>query len=142
MRDLTGKHFTLREAQYTWRKACVEFAKCLDPDTGFYYFTSSHDRYYEGERPHFDEDTTQVKQKRVRRREQPSNHMFGRATLPVPSSRSTRMKFHNLPIELPPVPGAENQTFARTFLSHKQVAFTHMGSITFHQLDPVDQPSQ
>ena len=37
MRDLTGKHFTLREAQYTWRKVCVEFAKRLDPDTGFYY---------------------------------------------------------------------------------------------------------
>ena len=109
MRDLTGKHFTLREAQYTWRKVCVEFAKRLDPDTGFYYFTSSHDRFYEGERPHFDEDTTRIKQKRVRRREQPSNLMFGRATLPAPSSHSTRMKFHNLPLELPPVPGAENQ---------------------------------
>ena len=55
MRDLTGKHFTLREVRYTWRKSCIEFAKRLDPDIGFYYFSSSHDRFYEGERPHFDE---------------------------------------------------------------------------------------
>ena len=33
MRDLTGKHFTLREARYTWRKVCIEFTKRLDPDT-------------------------------------------------------------------------------------------------------------
>ena len=52
MRDLTGKHFTLREAKYTWQKVCIEFTKRLDPDIGYY---SSHDRFYEGERPHFDE---------------------------------------------------------------------------------------
>ena len=40
MRDLTGKHFTLHEARYTWRKVCIEFAKRLDPDIGYYYFTS------------------------------------------------------------------------------------------------------
>lgn len=109
MRDLTGNHFTLREAKYTWRKVCVEFGKRLDPDLGFYYFTSSHDRYYEGERPHFDEEAIGVKAHRVRRREQPSNLTFGRATLPTPSTRSTRMKFHNLPLELPPIPNDENQ---------------------------------
>ena len=27
MRDLTGKHFTLREARYTWRKSCIEFGR-------------------------------------------------------------------------------------------------------------------
>lgn len=106
MRDLTGKHFTLREAKYTWRKVCLEFAKRLDPDIGFFYFTASHDRFYEGERPHFD---TKAKSRRVRRREQPSNLMFGRATLPVPSTRSTRMEFHNLPLELPPIPDTGNQ---------------------------------
>ena len=111
MRDLTGKHFTLREAKYTWRKVCIEFLKRLDPDIGFYYFTSSHDRFYEGERPHFDEKTTTTRErtKRVRRREQPSNLMFGRATLSAPGSRSTRMTFHNLPLELPPIPSDENQ---------------------------------
>lgn len=88
MRDLTGKHFTLREAKYTWRKVCIEFSKRLDPDIGYYYFTSSHDRYYEGDRPHFDEETCKIRSQRARRREQPANLMFGRATLAVPSSRS------------------------------------------------------
>ena len=109
MRDLTGEHFTLREAKYTWRKVCLEFSKHLDPDIGFYYYTSSHDRFYEGERPHFDEETARKKVNRVRRREQPSNLMFGRATVPIPSTRSTRMKFHNLPLELPPITSTENQ---------------------------------
>lgn len=49
MRDLAGKHFTLRKARYTWRKVCTEFTKRLDPDLGFYYFTSSHDRFYESQ---------------------------------------------------------------------------------------------
>ena len=49
MRDLTGKHFTLIEARYTLRKVCIEFAKCLDSDLGFYYFTSTHDRFIEGD---------------------------------------------------------------------------------------------
>ena len=109
MRDLTGKHFTLREAKYTWRKVCIEFSKRLDPDIGFYYLTSSHDRFYEGERPHFDEKPRSQRSKRVRRREQPANLVYGRATLPTPGSHSTRMKFHNLPLELPPVPNAKAQ---------------------------------
>jgi len=103
MRDLTGKHFTLRQARYTWRKACIELNKRLDPFLGFYYYSSSHDRYYEGDRPHFDQESTKKKSaKRIRRREQPAHLMYGRATLPEPGSRSTRMTFHNLPISMPP----------------------------------------
>ena len=106
MRDLIGKHFTLRHVRYTWRKICSEFSKRLDPDLGFYYFTSSHDRFYEGERPSFDTAATKKQRtSRSRRRELPGHLMFGRATLPQPSqpsSRSTRMTFHNIP---PPVPG-------------------------------------
>ena len=110
MRDLTGKHFTLREARYTWRKSCIEFAKRLDPDIGFYYFSSSHDRFYEGERPHFDEmPVKKVTKKGVRTREQPAKLMFGRVTLPTPGACSTGMEFHNIPLELPPLPGSEQQ---------------------------------
>lgn len=114
MRDLTSKHFTLREARYTWRKVCIEFMKRLDPDTGFYYFTSSHDRFYEGSRPHFDEEKKPKKQ-RVRRREQPGSLVFGRATLPTSHSRSTRMTFHNLPLELPPVPDATSHMYEHSY---------------------------
>ena len=108
MRDLTGKHFTVREAKRTWRKTCIEFAKRMDPDIGFYYFTSAHDRFYEGERPHFDERPHKVKKQRIRRRELGSSLVFGRATLPVPGARSVRMTYHNLPLELPPPPTVDS----------------------------------
>ena len=29
MRDLAGKHFTVRLARYNWRKICIEFSKRL-----------------------------------------------------------------------------------------------------------------
>ena len=102
MRDLTGKHFTLRQSRYTWRKACIELDKRLDPNLGFYYFSSSHNRFYEGDRPHFDEKPSKTKKKRIRKREQPAHLMYGRATLPETGSRSTRMTFHNLPVQMPP----------------------------------------
>ena len=54
MRDLCGKHFTVRTALYSWRNICLEFSKRLNPNLGFYYHTSTHDRFYEGERPSFD----------------------------------------------------------------------------------------
>ena len=61
MRDLTGKHFMLREVRYTWRKVCIEFSKCLDQELGFYYFMSSHDHFIKGERP----DLSQVSRQAV-----------------------------------------------------------------------------
>ena len=54
MRDLSGKHFTVRTARYNWRKVCVEFSKHLNPELKCYYHTSSHDRFFEGERVSFD----------------------------------------------------------------------------------------
>ena len=35
MRDMVGKHFTVREAHYGWRKACTEFGKRMDPELPF-----------------------------------------------------------------------------------------------------------
>ena len=113
MRDLTGKHFTLRQARYTWRKACVEFDKCLDPSLGCYYYSSSNDRFCEGDHPHFDERPLKKKEKRVHRWEQPAHLMFGRATL---RTRSTHMTFHNLPVSMPPpLESAQQHTFEHSY---------------------------
>ena len=54
MRDLAGKHFTVRVARYNWRKVCIAFSKRLDPNLRYFYHTASYDRFYEGERPSFD----------------------------------------------------------------------------------------
>ena len=71
MRDNVGKNFTLKHVSmvnfhylqiiYTylisycqvfheWRKICFEFAKRIDPDLPFYYYTTS-DRFYDSSTP-------------------------------------------------------------------------------------------
>jgi len=109
---MVGKHFTLKEVKFGWRKACVEFAKQLDPDLKFYYHTSSHDRFYEGPMPDFSQfqwPKRNPRHQHVRRREQPSSLMTGRASLVTPSARSIRMTYHNVRLELPPPPGSVQQ---------------------------------
>ena len=77
LRDLIGKHFTVREWRYAWRKICLEFSKRLDPYLGVYYFMLAHDRLYEGERPEFNKSCKQGKKTKV---------MIGSATLVVSRS--------------------------------------------------------
>ncbi len=55
MRDMIGKNFTIKRAQFEWRKLCLEYQKRMDPALPFYYHTSSHDRFYEGPRASFDD---------------------------------------------------------------------------------------
>lgn len=110
---MIGQDFTLKQVQHAWRKSCAEMTKRLDPHLPFYYYTSSHDRFYEGERPSFDEpgvSRRNPREQRPRRSELVSTMVSGRATLPVPGSKSIRMQFHNLPIEMPPPPGTEPST--------------------------------
>ncbi len=52
MRDALGKNFTLKQVK---PEICMEFAKRQDSQLPYFYFTSAHDRFYEGERPHFNE---------------------------------------------------------------------------------------
>ena len=49
VRDLVGKNFTVKQVKLCWRKVCLEFNKRLNPELPFFYFTSSHDRFHEGE---------------------------------------------------------------------------------------------
>ena len=108
IRDAVGKHFTYKNVQFAWRKGCIEFGKRLNPELPFYYHTSSHDRFYEGLRPEFSlkDQLSQhnPRNQRVRRYEQPSSIVMGRASLPTPGARSIRFRFHNVPIEQPPPP--------------------------------------
>ena len=106
LRDMVGKHFTLHTVKYNWRKVCIELSKRLDPSLPYYYHTSSHDRFYEGERPSFDElgkSKRNPRSQRTQRIEQLSG-MQGRITLSKPGERSTRNTFHNVPVDHPPPP--------------------------------------
>ena len=100
-----------------WRKVCLEFTKRINPDLLFYYFTTTHDRFYEGERDDFDtylSPTSNPKQQRVRAREQPANLAIGRAVLVQSGAKSVRRQYHNLPVELPPPPTASIQQVIAT----------------------------
>ena len=65
-----------------------------------------HTRYYEAPLPNFSEPAkkTSRKRKRVPRREQPAPFAPRGAAIPVRGSLSVRPQFHNLPLELPPLP--------------------------------------
>ena len=108
MRDSIGHNFTTKQVNFGFRKACAEFTKCLDPDLPFYYHTSSHTRFYEGPTcmPNFSEPDSTVKRKseRTPRREQPAAFVTWHATMLMRGSQTVRAQFHNIPVELPPLP--------------------------------------
>ena len=111
-RNMIGSHFTVRDVQFGWRKLCNEFAKRLDKELPFYYYTSRHERFYEGERPGFDvyqKSRSNPRHQEVRWREQPGNLVSGRATLVQSGAKSIRRQFHNIPVALPPPPAISSQ---------------------------------
>lgn len=66
--------------------------------------------------PDFSEKSKQSKRsKRLPRRELLTN-VGRRATFPVRGSISTRATFHNVPVDLPPLPGTDSNT--RILLEH------------------------
>lgn len=112
LRNTIGSHFTSKSVLFEWRKVCQEFSKRIDSDLPFFYYTSAHDRFYEGEREDFDKykrPKSNPREQRVRAREQPSNLAVGRATLIQSGAKSIRREYHNLPVELPPPPTASIQ---------------------------------
>ena len=96
LRDHVGPNFTLKQTQFAWRKVCLEFEKRINPDLPLYYFTSAHDRFYEGPCPSFNEPSK--KKKRLPRGEQVQSLTSGRATLPVRGTLTIRPKFHKHPL--------------------------------------------
>lgn len=108
MRDSIGKNFKLKQVKHEMRKVYNEFNKRQDPSLPYYYFTAAHDRFHEGTLPDFDtgqEGKNNPRKMRLQRKEQPGCLVPGRATFAKSGARSTRMQYHNLPIDLPPAPG-------------------------------------
>jgi len=89
---------------------CIEFDKRDNSSLPFYYFSSSHDRFYEGERPAFNTIPAKPRQPmRAPQREIQFSNSFevGRITLPVRGEISTRIQFHASPVALPPPPALQ-----------------------------------
>lgn len=100
---------------YTTGGNCV--LNFRDKDLPFHYYTSTKDRYYEGERPPFfvPPDTDHNVMPRVPRREQPAIFISGTATLPTRGTQSTRLVYHNKPIDLPPLPNDPINVIEHTY---------------------------
>ena len=84
LRSMIGNHFTVKDVRFAWRKICKEFAKRLDKNLPYYYHTSTHERFFEGDRPTYDvfqKPKRNPRHQRVRRREQPGNLAPGRAPI-------------------------------------------------------------
>ena len=112
LRDHIGKHFTVKQVQLEFRKMSMEFMKRMDPDLQFFYFTSAHDRFYEGSLPDFDQPREKKSSHNPRHLRAPCRDnlgslVTGRASMVTPGTLSTRVQFHNVPINLPPPPGAD-----------------------------------
>ena len=92
-----------------------------DPDLPFYYYTSTHTRYYEEEMPDFNQPAEKQRQlQRPPRRELFGSNVGRRITFAVRGAGSIRSSFHNVPVELPPLPGRGN-----ILTEHSYTAGTH-----------------
>lgn len=101
MRDVIGQNFSTKEVKFGMRKIISQFVKRVDPDLPFYYYTSTHARFYEGCHPEFDKKPAKPQREKKIPREQPAAFVPRRATMPVRGNLAIRPKFHNLPLELP-----------------------------------------
>ena len=116
LRDNLGADFTLKRVQYSWRRCCIEFAKRIDPSLPFFYFTSAHDRFFEVPRPNFSLPSRNVPRvQRVRQREMLTGHAPGRTTLPTAGSRSVRLTYHNVAVNMPPAPRQQSHLTDHTY---------------------------
>ena len=89
---------------YGWRKSCEELSKRINPDLPYYYHTSTHHRFFEGELPDFNQPSQKPRKQRVSRRELLANNIGGRVTLAKHGDTSIRTQYHNKPVDLPPPP--------------------------------------
>jgi len=94
-----------------------EFIKRMDPELPFYYYTSACYQFYQDLMPDF--NTKPTKEKRPVHL--PKYELLGandKVTMVICGDTSIRTKFHNLPVDLPPPPGAPNQcTYEHSYCS-------------------------
>ena len=95
----------------------MEFLKRVDPELPFFYFTSAHGRFYEGDLPGFIVPASRPRQPR----RAPQRELLGatqRVTLAVRGAGSIRTTFHNIPVDLPPPPGSTSQFLSEHSYAH------------------------
>ena len=87
----------------------MEYVKRIDPDLPFYYFALAHDRFHERPLPDFDQPRPREKKSSQNppnpRRDHLGTLITGCASMVTLRALSTRVNFHQVPVDLPPPPG-------------------------------------
>ena len=107
VRDRLGKEFDIKELKQRWPAICNEYKKRIDNTLPFYYWTTKHDRYREGQMPSFDISVSPVprlQRMTAPRRQDPGIFVRGRADMPLGKSKTIRATFQHAPAALPPAP--------------------------------------
>jgi hypothetical protein len=103
---LLGKTFDHKTFMDNYPKIVNEFAKKIDPDLPFFYWTGSDSRYNVGPLPSFNQPSASGIERldvvKISRRADPAMFVASRASLPQKGSLTIRATFHNPPEGLPP----------------------------------------
>ena len=98
----------------------MEFLKRLDPQLPYYYYTSAHGRFYEGNLQDFSHPASRPRQLR----RPPQRELLGanqRISFAARGTGSIRTIFHNVPVDLPPPPSSDTHFL---LLTHEHESFT------------------
>ena len=104
--EILGPIFDIKEFFDEFPKILNEFAKRIDPDCPFYYWTGCHTRFQDFPLPSFNEPSKKGTERLDRvilsRRGDPGIFVANRASLPQRGQLTVRANFHRAPVELPP----------------------------------------
>jgi hypothetical protein len=105
LHDMFGPIFDHKTLLDQMPKVFNEFAKRMDPQLPYYYWTSYKERYHSDPLPHFNEPSKDGKERldevKISRRADPGVFVSNRAQLPQKNSLTVRATFHRAPESLP-----------------------------------------
>ena len=105
--EVMGDHFDLKQFYDEFPKVMSEFAKRIDPDLSFFYWTGHQTRYRNFALPSFNVPSTsgieRLDKVRISRRGNPGVFIASRGSMAQPHGRTTRATHHRDPVPLPPV---------------------------------------
>ena len=105
--EVMGDNFDLKQFFDEFPKVMSEFAKRIDPDLPFFYWTGHQTRYRNFALPSFNVPSAggieRLDQIQVSRRGDPGVFVANRTSLPQRNQLTVRATFHRAPVGLPPV---------------------------------------
>jgi hypothetical protein len=108
LHEMLGPVFDLKQFYDESRKIMNEYAKRINPQLPFFYWTGKKERYRDFDLPSFNEPTGEgvterLDKVKLSRRGDPGVFVANRASLPQKGQLTCRATFHKTPVALPPI---------------------------------------